>query len=193
MKNKFENIDSLVFVINTPDGTNYKRILKTNAYHVGRLKAGSPVFNDPSEISRPPWLTSSKFLMLYNMYSKKKKVKVAVTQKELIELWQILLTQAEKPKDQDYSENYLKSNFGDTLEPKQKTVVRDTKPRENKSIDVNNKIKHTNKEAKSEKNKLRISLYSGDIEIYKLLEKHKNLSLADIKYDIKCGYAEIIT
>ena len=53
------------------------------------------------------------------------------------------------------------------------------------------KIGATGKQPKSEKNIARLKLYRRT-KLSNILEKNPEVTLADIKYDIKCGYAEIV-
>ena len=42
----------------------------------------------------------------------------------------------------------------------------------------------------SDKNKIRQLYYTGELTVAELLEKHSDLKLGDIKYDIKSKFAE---
>ena len=59
------------------------------------------------------------------------------------------------------------------------------------TIEPTAKIGATGKQPKSEKNVARLALYRKS-KLSTILEKHPEITLADIKYDIKCGYAEIV-
>lgn len=197
----YNKIDAIVFLADTPQGVNYKNIVRTDSYHVGRLKGGSAVFRDPSDISRPPWLTPDKMLMLHDLYNKSKKTKIDISEKvsekkELLLLWKLLLPLAREVKEEDYSNSFLQHKLGDTTvpksKPKPKKVV--TKERDNIILSPDAKILKTDKIPKSEKNKKRQEHYDGSkVSVLTHKTLYMGLTQADIKYDIKCGYAKIIT
>ena len=192
-------IDALVFLADTPQGVNYKNIVRTDSYYVGRLKGGSAVFRDPSTVSRPPWMTPDKMLMLHNMYNKKKKIKIDISgkvneKKELLILWKLLLPLAREVSEEDYSNSFLEHKLGDTITPKPKPKKAMTKERNNIVLSPDAKILKTDKIPKSDKNKKRQEHYDGStVSVLTNGTLYMGLTLADIKYDIKCGYAKIIT
>tara|TARA_R110000824_G_scaffold65405_1_gene170338 strand:+ start:839 stop:1261 length:423 start_codon:yes stop_codon:yes gene_type:complete len=53
------------------------------------------------------------------------------------------------------------------------------------------RIQATRKQPKSEKNIARLKLYRRT-KLGSILERNPEVTLTDIKYDIKCGYAEIV-
>ena len=195
----YNKIDAIVFLADTPQGVNYKNIVRTDSYYVGRLKGGSAVFRDPSTVSRPPWMTPDKMLMLHGLYNKKKKAKINITEKvdekkELLILWKLLLPLAREVKEEDYSNSFLEHKLGDTTTPKPKSKKVVTKERDSIILSPHAKILKTDKIPKSEKNKKRQEHYDGSkVSVLTNGTLYMGLALADIKYDIKCGYAKIIT
>ena len=195
----YNKIDAIVFLADTPQGVNYKNIVRTDSYYVGRLKGGSAVFRDPSTVSRPPWMTPDKMLMLHGLYNKKKKAKINITEKvdekkELLILWKLFLPLAREVKEEDYSNSFLEHKLGDTTTPKPKPKKVVTKERDSIILSPHAKILKTDKIPKSEKNKKRQEHYDGSkVSVLTHRTLYMGLTLADIKYDIKCGYAKIIT
>ena len=51
-------------------------------------------------------------------------------------------------------------------------------------------MKATDKVPSSDKNKTRQLYYTGELTVAELLEKHSDLKLGDIKYDVKSKFAE---
>ena len=185
---ELKDVKVIAFVNNTPDGPDYKRAVITTVGEVHKIKGGSPLLFDPDRFSARTWLNAEKHFMLYNMYSKKKLKEHAKLngnrQKMSHQLWQLVTPHAVKPTEKDMT--------GAVIETPEKTPkVKKTAPVKTNSIFNNESIiQATGKLAKSEKNAARHKLYKK-AKVKTLLGKN-GLKLADIKYDIKSGYAEVV-
>ena len=190
LKNQLNKTEVIAFISNTPDGIDWKRVVLTTVENVGKLKGGSALLYDPNRFSGRNCLNAEKHFMLYNMYSKKKLKEHAKLdgdrQKMSHQIWQLVKPHAVKPTEKDLSNHYV-----DSPVKEDKPVVKKSKPVK-ASVGITNEsvIQATGKEAKSEKNAARHRLYKKT-KVKTLLSKN-TIKLADIKYDIKSGYAEIV-
>lgn len=185
---ELKDVKVIAFVNNTPDGPDYKRAVITTVGEVHKIKGGSPLLYDPDRVTSRAWLNAEKHFMLYNMYSKKKLKEHAKLngdrQKMSHQLWQLINPHAVKPAEKDMTQAVIQT-------PEKKLKVKNKAPVKAQSVvNENNIIQATGKQAKSETNAARHKLYKK-AKVKTLLSKN-GLKLADIKYDIKSGYAEIV-
>lgn len=187
-------VETLVFVNNTPDGIDWTRIVLTDNSKIGDLIAGSAYFSDPAKYSAPPWLTPKKASEVYEKHTGKKRVFESKKEAHNI-FWNYFRPFVKQAEAIDFRS----ATVGQKLENKPQTgdKMADTveKPtpvkRARVTIEPTAKIGTTGKRPKSEKNVARLALYRKS-KLSTILEKHPEITLADIKYDIKCGYAEIV-
>jgi len=185
---ELKDVKVIAFVNNTPNGPDYKRAVITTVGEVHKIKGGSPLLYDPDRFSGRTWLNAEKHFMLYNMYSKKKLKEHAKLngdrQKMSHQLWQLINPHAVKPEAKDMTSVVVET-------PEKEPKVKKVAPVKTGSVFSNESIiQATGKIAKSEKNAARHKLYKK-VKVKTLLSKN-SIKLADIKYDIKSGYAEVV-
>ena len=192
MEKQLNKTEVIAFISNTNDGIDWKRVVLTTVENVGKLKGGSALLYDPDRFSGRTWLNAEKHFMLYNMYSKKKLKEHAKLngnrQKMSHQIWQLVKPHAVKPADKDLSSHYVHSPVKEDT-----PVVTESKPVK-ASVGINDEsiIKATGKKAKSPTNNARHKLYKVT-KVKEIIRRSKDtIKLADIKYDIKSGYAEIV-
>jgi hypothetical protein len=190
MENELNRTKVIAFINNTPDGIDYKRVVITTVSNVGKLKGGSALLYDPQRFSGRTWLNGEKYYKIWNMYSKKKLGKVPSfngdRQEYAHKLWNLMKPIAVKPTEKDLSNHYVDSPVKEN-----KPAVKESKPVKAGVILTDDSIiQATGKEAKSEKNAARHKLYKK-VKVKTILSKN-SIKLADIKYDIKSGYAEVV-
>ena len=49
--------EAIVFVLDTPQGTTYKRVIRVNSVKSGRIRGGSLILGDPYKFAYPSWFT----------------------------------------------------------------------------------------------------------------------------------------
>lgn len=180
--------EAIVFVLDTPQGTTYKRVIRVNSVKSGRIRGGSLILGDPYKFAYPSWFTVEHLDKIIECH-KLKKFKYKDKQDACKKLWKLLLPKALEPNDSDidphsvafHSNVVKKPTF---RKPVQKKVVRVS------SINMESKVKATDKVPSSDKNKTRQLYYTGELTVAELLEKHSDLKLGDIKYDVKSKFAE---
>ena len=96
---------------------------------------------------------------------------------------------AKKPSDSDFDPHSVAFHSNVVKKPSFRKPVQKKVARVS-SIDMESKVKATNKVPSSDKNKIRQLYYTGKLTVAELLEKHSDLKLGDIKYDIKSKYAK---
>ena len=174
---ELKDVKVIAFVNNTPDGPDYKRAVITTVGEVHKIKGGSPLLYDPDRFSARTWINSEKYYKVWNTHSKKKlgkvpNIKIEEKKKYTEKLWSLMEPIAVKPAKEDMTSAVIET-------PEKTPKVKKTAP-----------VKATGKLAKSEKNAARHKLYKK-AKVKTLLSKN-GLKLADIKYDIKSGYAEVV-
>jgi len=190
-------VETLVFVNNTPDGIDWTRVVLTDNSRIGDLIAGSAYFSDPAKYSAPPWLTPTKATEIYELHTGQKRI--FETKKEAHNIfWNYFRPFVKKAEEKDFGsrvsvsrkpEEKIEHQTGDKMSD---TVKKPTPTKRARvTIEPTAKIGTTGKQPKSEKNVARLALYRKS-KLSTILEKHPEITLADIKYDIKCGYAEIV-
>lgn len=204
MTTEWEAITFILDDNNTPD---YTRIVRTLSKEIGRLRGGSPTLHDPAHFAAPSWLTVERAEDIYKLHVKNNKPIEFKNKKEAAQkLWDILLPKAQLPQKMDYNYSYrmaldtvaeaMTSTLKDDESITAEDLVKATRtplPKEQKksTLSPDTKIRKTAKSPKSEKNALRISNYRGST-IKAILARNPDLKKADIKYDLKHGYAKIL-
>ena len=186
---ELKDVKVIAFVNNTPDGPDYKRAVITTVGEVHKIKGGSPLLYDPDRFSARTWINSEKYYKVWNTHSKKKlgkvpNIKIEETKKYTEKLWSLMEPIAVKPAKEDMTSAVIET-------PEKTPKVKKSAPVKTSSMFNNESIiQATGKLAKSEKNAARHKLYKK-AKVKTLLGKN-GLKLADIKYDIKSGYAEVV-
>ena len=186
---ELKDVKVIAFVNNTPDGPDYKRAVITTVGEVHKIKGGSPLLYDPDRFSPRTWINSERYYKVWNTHSKKKlgkvpNIKIDEKKKYTEKLWKLVEPVAVKPAEKDMTGAVIET-------PEKKSKVKKNTPVKASSIvNENSIIQATGKKAKSEKNAARHRLYKK-AKVKTLLSKN-TIKLADIKYDIKSGYAEIV-
>lgn len=180
--------EAIVFVLDTAQGTTYKRIVRVDSRKAGRIRGGSLILGDPNKFAYPSWFSVQhldKIIECHNL----KKFKYKDKQDACRKLYKLLLPKSQEINESDtdphsvafHSNVVKKPTF---RKPIQKKVVRVS------SINMESKVKASDKVPSSDKNKTRQLYYTGKLTVAELLEKHSDLKLGDIKYDIKSKYAK---
>jgi|TARA_B100000035_G_scaffold1622_2_gene1368 hypothetical protein len=180
--------EAVVFVLDTPQGTTYKRVVRVNSVKSGRIRGGSLILADPNKFAYPSWFNVQhldKIIECHNL----KKFKYKDKQDACRKLYKLLLPLAKEPSDSDFDPHHVAFHSNVVKKPSfrkpiQKKVVRVS------SINMESKVKATDKVPSSDKNKTRQLYYTGELTVAELLEKHSDLKLGDIKYDVKSKFAE---
>lgn len=190
-------VETLVFVANTPDGIDWTRIVLTDNSKIGDLIAGSAYFSDPAKYSAPPWLSTQKATEIYELHTGERRTFESRKEAHNI-FWNYFRPFVKPAEEKDFGKAaHLRKPEEKQTETKtgEKMAATVKKPEPTKrtrvTIDPSSKIAATGKQPKSEKNAARLALYRRS-KLSTILEKHPEITLADIKYDIKCGYAEIL-
>ena len=187
----------ITFMNNTPSGIDWTRIVLTTSTEVGQLRGGSAHFHDPEKYVCPSWLSLKKATAIWKLHTGKNK---EFTSKEHLKVvfWKYFKKKAVKPIYEDFSPHYLKrigewkdDDESKNLNPVGADMTEQVTKRKRVTIPSDAKIGATGKQPKSEKNIARLKLYRRT-KLSSILEKNPEVTLADIKYDIKCGYAEIV-
>ena len=186
---ELKDVKVIAFVNNTPDGPDYKRAVITTVGEVHKIKGGSPLLYDPDRFSARTWINSENYYKVWNMHSKKKlgkvpSIKIDEKKKYTEKLWKLMEPIAVKPAEKDMTGVVVET-------PEKEPKVKKVAPVKTGSVFSNESIiQATGKIAKSEKNAARHKLYKK-VKVKILLSKN-SIKLADIKYDIKSGYAEVV-
>lgn len=200
-----DGCDVITFMNNTPSGIDWKRVVITKSTEVGKLKGGSAQLYDPKEYVCPSWLSAKKAKEIWKLHTGKNREFTSGDQTKTV-FWKYFKDTAVTPSYRDFSSNHLRSigewkeedennhlNSGG-VEMAEKAAEKEAKPvtkRKRITIPSDAKIGTTGKQPKSPKNIERVKLYRRS-KLSTILEKNPGVTLADIKYDIKCGYAEIV-
>jgi len=195
----------ITFMNNTPSGIDWTRIVLTTDNEIGQLKGGSAHLLDPEKYAPPPWLTPKKATEIWKLHTgKNKEFKDKEDAKDVF--WKYFRPKAVKPIYEDFSIYYLKrigkwkeegEDNSSPLEKPKRSLGEDMSAaakattRKRTTIPGDAKITTTGKQPKSEKNLARLKFYNR-AKVSTVLENHPEVSMADIKYDIKNGYAEIV-
>jgi len=181
--------DVITFVNNTPSGIDWKRIVLTNDLEVGKLRGGSANIYDPEKYAPPSWLTLSKATELWKLHTGKSK-QFETKKDAQMAFWKYFYNKAKQVKDEDLSITRLVSTPEKPKRSLASDLVKQAKTKVSPLLE-NNKIKPTGKQPKSEKNAARLKLYKNQT-VKQIIEKHPDIKMGDIKYDLRCGYAEIV-
>ena len=199
--------DVITFMNNTPSGIDWTRIVLTTSTEVGQLRGGSAHFHDPEKYVCPSWLSLKKATEIWKLHTGKNKEFTSKEQTKAV-FWKYFKKKAVKPIYEDFSPHHLKrvgewkdDEWKDDETKWSKSFLkardanrhkdREVTKRKRVTIPSDAKIGATRKQPKSEKNIARLKLYRRT-KLSNILEKNPEVTLADIKYDIKCGYAEIV-
>lgn len=189
--------DAITFMNNTPAGIDWKRIVLTKDIEVGQLKGGSAHLYDPEKYVSPSWLNLKKASEIWKIHTRKDK-EFKSKEDATLAFWKYFKKKAVKPIYEDFSPYYLKrigewkeDDESKNLNPVGADMPEQATKRKRVTIPSDAKIGATGKQPKSEKNIARLKFYRR-AKISTILEKNPEVTLADIKYDIKCGYAEIV-
>ena len=189
--------DAITFMNNTPSGIDWKRVVLTKDIEVGQLKGGSAHLYDPEKYVCPSWLSLKKATEIWKLHTGKNKEFTSKEQTKAV-FWKYFKKKAVKPIYEDFSPHYLKrigewkdDDESKNLNPVGADMTEQVTKRKRVTIPSDAKIGATGKQPKSEKNIARLKLYRRT-KLSSILEKNPEVTLADIKYDIKCGYAEIV-
>ena len=188
--------DAITFMNNTPAGIDWKRIVLTKDIEVGQLKGGSAHLYHPEKYVCPSWLNLKKASEIWKIHTGKNKEFTSKEQTKAV-FWKYFKKKAVKPIYEDFSPHYLKrigewkDDESKNLNPVGADMTEQPAKRKRVTIPSDAKIGTTGKQPKSEKNIARLKLYRRT-KLSSILEKNPEVTLADIKYDIKCGYAEIV-
>jgi hypothetical protein len=186
---ELKDVKVIAFVNNTPDGPDYKRAVITTVGEVHKIKGGSPLLYDPDRFNARTWISSERYYKVWNIHSKKKlgkvpNIKIEEREKYTEKLWSLIEPIAVKPAEKDMTGVVVET-------PEKEPKVKKKAPvKTNSVVNENSIIQATGKQAKSEKNAARHKLYKK-VKVKTILSKN-GLKLADIKYDIKSGYAEVV-
>ena len=196
----------ITFVNNTPDGIDWKRIVITSEFEINKLKGGAAHLGNPKEYNRPGWLSAGKATEIWELHTGKNKEFHTEKNKDSVSgqdtatiFWKYFKKKAVRPSYEDFSPYYLKKvgkwkedDESKNLNPVGVNMTEQAAPKRKRiTIPGDSKIGVTGKQPKSEKNIARLNLYRRG-KLSSILEKNPEITLADIKYDIKCGYAEIL-
>ena len=196
--------DAITFMNNTPAGIDWTRIVLTKDTEVGRIKGGSAFLYNPEKYTSLGWLTCEKASEILKKHTGRRK-KFKDKEQAALALWKYFKPKAKKPVYEDFSPYHLKKigkwkdengiKYPPTTEPPKNLLGADmtkqVEKRKRVAIPSDAKIGTTGKQPKSEKNIARIKLYRRS-KVSTILSKNLEITLADIKYDIKRGYAEIV-
>ena len=155
--------EAVVFVLDTPQGTTYKRVIRVNSVKSGRIRGGSLILADPNKFAYPSWFTVQhldKIIECHNL----KKFKYKDKQDACRKLYKLLLPLAKEPSDSDFDPHSVAFHSNVVKKPSfrkpvQKKVVRVS------SINMESKVKATDKVPSSDKNKTRQLYYLSLIHI----------------------------
>lgn len=180
--------EAITFIADSSEGVNWKRIVKTDSEESGKLKAGSVTLHDPDYCAPPPWLSLKRAEEVYKLHFKNKKIPDFKNKKIASKIfWKTFKPKAQKPSDSDYS-----SFFSNGTKEPPKNMIKKVAKRKRVSLPSDTKIGLTGKKPKSKKNAARLKYYRKN-KVSSILAKHPDITLADIKYDIKRGYAKIVS
>jgi hypothetical protein len=183
--------ESITFIVNTPEGPNYRRnsIVRTLSKEVGNLKGGSPSIHDPAHFAAPSWLTIERAIEIHNniFYGAREKLNQGSPEFEdrktaVKFLWKKLLPIAKPPTEEHFSPYYRPYESAPVLPAP-------TKKRKRTPVDLKLKVVRT-KKLYTGKNANRLKYYRGQT-IKSLLAAHKDLKVSDITYDLRQGYAKV--
>lgn len=184
--------EAITFIAEAPEGINWKRIIKTGSEESGRLKGGSVTLYDPMYCAPPPWLNLKRAEEVYRIHFEGKKIPDFKNRKTASKIfWEIFKPKAKKPSPDDYSPTYLKGIGSLPGKEPPKDMIKKVAKRPRVPLPSDAKIGLTSKQPKSKKNIARLKYYRKN-KVSSILAKHPDITLADIKYDIKRGYAEIV-
>lgn len=199
--------EAITFILDDDNVPDYTRIVRTLSKEIGRLKEGSPTLHDPTHFAAPPWLTMERAAEIYKVHVKGNKPVKFKDRKEATQvLWDVLLPKAQLPQKMDYNYSYRKAldtvaeKMSSTLKAEEfvtaDDLVKATRtplPAKQKksTLSPDTKIRKTAKSHKSKKNAERVSHYQSNT-VETILTRYPDLKKADIKYDLKHGYAKIV-
>ena len=176
----------ITFVNNTPDGIDWKRIVITSEFEIKDLKGGSAHMGNPKEYACPHWLSLKKATEIWKLHTgKTKEFKTKEEARSIF--WKYFRKKAVKPTRKDYSSYSLGEPSVKVSKPQKVS-----KPRNKMHLNGTEKIGYTGKQPRSKKNLNRLrKFYTGDLSVSTICQDPQ-ISMADIKYDIRQGYAEIV-